>query len=64
MILATNQPDVTYGMLSLENHKRIMADIEKLPLDDIFVCMHGRDGGCECKSQSQHVAPSCREMEY
>lgn len=49
VILATNQPDVTYGMLSLENHKRIMADIEKLPLDDIFVCMHGRDGGCECK---------------
>lgn len=49
VILATNQPDVTYGTLSFEDHKRIMADIEKFPLDDIFVCMHGRDDGCECK---------------
>lgn len=48
-ILATNQPDITYGNLQKEEHELIMADVKKLPLDDIFVCTHGRNDGCECK---------------
>jgi D-glycero-D-manno-heptose 1,7-bisphosphate phosphatase len=49
VILATNQPDIRYGYLPLEEHEKIMGDIKKLPLDDFFVCLHGRDDGCECK---------------
>jgi len=49
LILATNQPDVKYGTMKKEDHERIMSDIHKLPFDDIFVCMHGRDEGCDCK---------------
>ncbi|OHA88565.1 MAG: hypothetical protein A2653_03395 [Candidatus Zambryskibacteria bacterium RIFCSPHIGHO2_01_FULL_43_25] len=48
-ILATNQPDLAYGLLFSEDHERIMTDVRSLPLDDIFVCPHGRDEGCECK---------------
>lgn len=48
-ILATNQPDVAYGNMSQADYDKIMADVKKLPLDDIFVCTHGRDDGCECK---------------
>ncbi|MBI5412999.1 HAD-IIIA family hydrolase [Candidatus Peregrinibacteria bacterium] len=49
VILATNQPDMAYGTMTREDHERIMADVRILPLDDIFVCEHGRDNGCECK---------------
>lgn len=49
VILATNQPDVTYGALSRQDHKRIMANVAKLGLDAIYVCEHGRDDGCDCK---------------
>lgn len=48
-ILATNQPDMAYGTMAQAEHDRIMAEIKKLPLDDIFVCVHGRDDGCACK---------------
>ena len=48
-ILVTNQPDVVYGNMSQLEYDKIMADIKRLPLDDIFVCMHGRNDGCECK---------------
>ncbi|KKR07396.1 MAG: D-alpha,beta-D-heptose 1,7-bisphosphate phosphatase [Candidatus Peregrinibacteria bacterium GW2011_GWC2_39_14] len=49
VILVTNQPDITYGTMTREDHGRIMAEVRQLPLDDIFVCEHGRDDGCECK---------------
>ena len=48
-IVATNQPDLTYGLLAREDHERIMTDLRRLPLDDIFVCPHGRNDGCACK---------------
>lgn len=48
-ILATNQPDITYGTMPPEEHERIMAVVKKLPLDDIYVCPHGRNDGCLCK---------------
>ena len=48
-ILVTNQPDVSYGLLSKENHERIMSDVRILGFDDIFVCPHMRDEKCECK---------------
>ena len=48
-ILVTNQPDVIYENMSQLEYDKIMADVKKLPLDDIFVCAHGRDDGCECK---------------
>ncbi|QQG46208.1 MAG: HAD-IIIA family hydrolase [Candidatus Niyogibacteria bacterium] len=48
-ILVTNQPDVVYGYLSYEEWKKIQDEIEKLGFDDVFICPHGRDDGCECK---------------
>jgi len=48
-ILATNQPDITYGTMPPEEHERIMAEVNKLPLDDIYICTHGRHDGCVCK---------------
>ncbi len=48
-ILATNQPDVTYGKLSREEWERIQEHATALPFDDVLVCFHGRDDGCDCK---------------
>jgi len=48
-ILATNQPDVGYGHLTREEWERIHAHATSLPFDDMFVCFHGRDDGCDCK---------------
>jgi D-glycero-D-manno-heptose 1,7-bisphosphate phosphatase len=48
-ILVTNQPDVAYGNLSIEEHEKIMAVVGRLPFDGIQICLHGRDEGCECK---------------
>jgi len=48
-ILVTNQPDITYGIMSKEEYDKIMLEVIKLPFDDIFVCFHGRGDGCECK---------------
>ncbi len=48
-ILITNQPDIAYGVLSSQEHELIMADVKKLPFDDIFICVHGRNDGCLCK---------------
>lgn len=48
-ILATNQPDVAYGLLPQKEYDRIMAEVATWPLDDIFVCHHTRDENCACK---------------
>ncbi len=51
-ILVTNQPDLTYGTLSPEEHKKIMSIVQKLPLQDVYVCEHGRNAGCTCRKPS------------
>lgn len=48
-VLVTNQPDIAYKTMTEAEHERIMADVKKLPLDDIFVCLHGRNDNCDCK---------------
>ena len=48
-ILVTNQPDIAYGTMREAEHMRIMAAIRTLPIDDAYVCLHGRDDGCDCK---------------
>ena len=50
LIVVTNQPDVGRGIQKQETvekmHKYLL---EKLPLDDIYVCWHGQDGECDCR---------------
>lgn len=48
-IIVTNQPDITYGTMMRAEHDRIMAEVKKLPLEDIFICVHGRYDSCLCK---------------
>lgn len=48
-ILVTNQPDARYGMAAHSEIDRIMSEVKKLPIDDVFVCFHTREDGCECK---------------
>ncbi|MBI5045434.1 MAG: HAD-IIIA family hydrolase [Candidatus Niyogibacteria bacterium] len=48
-ILVTNQPDLVYGMITKEDYNNIMAQVRGLGFDDIFVCYHDRDAGCECR---------------
>lgn len=48
-VLVTNQPDVTYGLISSAEYDKIMTNVTALPFEDIFVCPHGREDGCACK---------------
>ncbi len=48
-IIVTNQPDLTYGFLPKAEHERITKDVLSLPVEDVFVCPHGREDGCQCK---------------
>lgn len=49
-IVVTNQPDVATGRQSVETiqamHRRLR---EELPLDDIKVCYHRDEDGCDCR---------------
>lgn len=47
-ILISNQPDIAYGVISKAEWKRIQNQIADIPFDDVFVCFHRRDEGCDC----------------
>ncbi len=50
LIVVTNQPDVARGSQNRQTVAAIHAVIrEKVPLDDIRVCYHDDDDGCECR---------------
>lgn len=48
-ILVTNQPDIAYGYVLVEDWYWMQKHIEDLPFDDIFICFHTRYEGCLCK---------------
>lgn len=48
-ILVTNQPDIRYGKISQKEWQLIQDQVKDIPFDDVFICFHGRDDGCECK---------------
>lgn len=48
-IVVTNQPDVSYGLLPEEDYVRMMAEVRRCAFEDVLVCLHMRDEGCECK---------------
>lgn len=49
-IVVTNQPDVSRGLLKIEELNK-MSDfmMENLELDDIYSCPHDDSDGCECR---------------
>lgn len=47
-ILATNQPDIAYGVISKEEWQWIQDQIKDIPFDDVFICFHRRDDNCGC----------------
>ncbi len=48
-ILVTNQPDVAHGYLAEEEWRWMQASVEELDFDDVYICRHIREDGCECK---------------
>jgi D-glycero-D-manno-heptose 1,7-bisphosphate phosphatase len=50
LIVVTNQPDVGAGKLSREILNQMHEQMRlRLPLDDIYVCIHTREAGCSCR---------------
>ena len=47
--LVSNQPDVAYGHMTPLEWRRIESKVEELNFNDVFLCRHTRDAGCECK---------------
>lgn len=48
-IIVTNQPDVRYGVMSEKEYDLIIEETRRLPVDDVYICRHGRDDGCNCR---------------
>lgn len=49
LILVSNQPDIAYGLMTKNDNDKMMKEMKRFPFDDIFVCYHGREDGCDCK---------------
>ncbi len=50
IIVITNQPDISRGLMELDELERMHKEmIEKLPIDDLFVCRHSDENGCDCR---------------
>lgn len=50
LIVVTNQPDVGRGTQKRGIVEEIHSFLKnQLPLDDIYVCWHGKDGECDCR---------------
>ena len=45
-VLVTNQPDMSYGNLTVQDHESMMAEVAKLPFEDVYVCPHPVSEGC------------------
>lgn len=51
LICVTNQPDVTAGLIPIEELNRVHVNLRKvLPLDDLLVCIHADSDKCECRN--------------
>ncbi len=48
-IVVTNQPDLAYGRMTKGTFDKLEGLTRALGFDDVFICPHGRDEGCECK---------------
>lgn len=50
LIVVTNQPDVSRGIISIEEVDRINGFLlNSLPIDAIFVCAHDTQDDCSCR---------------
>jgi D-glycero-D-manno-heptose 1,7-bisphosphate phosphatase len=50
LVVVTNQPDVARGTLNAEIVEEIHRELrQRLPLDDIAVCLHDDADGCDCR---------------
>jgi D-glycero-D-manno-heptose 1,7-bisphosphate phosphatase len=50
LIVVTNQPDVARGTLSAEAVAEMHHELrQRLPVDDIAVCLHDDADGCDCR---------------
>ena len=50
VVVATNQPDIGNGFVTLEVVKKMHQKlIEKTMVDDVFLCPHRQDEGCKCR---------------
>ena len=48
-VVITNQPDVSYGMMTEVDLPDILGLVLDLGFDDIFFCPHGRYDICDCR---------------
>jgi D-glycero-D-manno-heptose 1,7-bisphosphate phosphatase len=48
-IVITNQPDVRYGVMDRQLLRPMLNAVKGLGFDDLYVCVHGRDDGCDCR---------------
>ncbi|MBU1012579.1 MAG: HAD family hydrolase [Bacteroidetes bacterium] len=50
VIVVTNQPDIGNGLVPLEEVEAMHLKLyEKTMIDDVFMCTHRQDEGCDCR---------------
>ena len=59
VIVVTNQPDIGNGLVQLEEvdamHNKL---IDKTMIDDVFMCTHRQNEGCECRKPNPGMLKS------
>lgn len=61
-IIVTNQPDIANGKQSIEMMEKIHDFIkERVPIDDIFVCLHADRDQCLCRKPLPGMLLSAQE---
>ena len=62
LVVVTNQPDIGNGLVDeatvLQMHARLR---DRLPIDDIRMCPHAQDAGCDCRKPSPGMIRSAAQ---
>ncbi len=62
VFVITNQPDVARGILPLEELQKMSSAIRShLPVDEVWVCPHDDDAGCDCRKPKPGMVRRARE---
>lgn len=55
-IMVTNQPDIERGKMTLRDLKDIHTFLlKKVPIDDIFICLHDNRHQCNCRKPNNEL---------
>jgi D-glycero-D-manno-heptose 1,7-bisphosphate phosphatase len=63
MIVVTNQPDIGNGLVEAAVVEQMHAQLRAaMPIDEIYVCPHRQDEGCDCRKPKPGMLFSAKKL--